>query len=97
MIPVQIASQITPTGVQGARWVLVDDADDPAAAGPAPAAPLLSAEAPGAPVGERGLLSLGLLKLGVTVIGLGTAWWAGQSVLGSPTVPFTVRKSGSFT
>jgi hypothetical protein len=86
MIQVQIASQVTPTGVLGTRWVLVDDVDAETPAGAVPAPDLVATAPPDQPSGERGLWSLGLLKLGVTVIGLGTAWWAGQAVLGAPTV-----------
>lgn len=38
MIPVRIAANLTPTGTDGVRWVLVDDADTAACAAE-PAAP----------------------------------------------------------
>ncbi len=87
MIQVQIASQITPLGVQGIRWVLVDPTDSCNATVPTPVDMLTAAVAPVEPSAERSLLSMGVLKLGVTGMGLGLALWTAQAWLGAPTAP----------
>lgn len=89
MIHVQIASQVTATGVDGVRWVLVDGGGAPAVA-PAPPAAVLAAaaEAPTREASARSQVSLALLKAAVLGLGLGTALWAGQAWLGPTTVPW---------
>ncbi len=87
MIQVQIASQITPLGVEGIRWVLVDPTDSCGDSGQPPADVLAEAVAPVEPSAERSLLSMGALKLGVTGLGLGLALWTAQAWLGAPTAP----------
>ena len=88
MIHVQLACQVTTSGVEGVRWALLDsgqagDAPHPSgdasalAAGLADAAPAMPASAP------TGLPS-GLIKLLVASVGLGTALWIAQSWLGPP-------------
>jgi hypothetical protein len=84
MIQVQIASQVTPTGVQGTRWVLIDDAEEVDSA--TPASLLAATTAPVDQAAEHGLLSTGLLKTGVVIVGLSAAWWASQVLLGPPTM-----------
>jgi hypothetical protein len=91
MIQVQIASQLTADGVDGIRWVLVEDADP--AGVPAPPAATLVAAAPSA-VGEGAAqrqpraLSLALLKLLVMGVGLGLALWVAQATLGPARLPW---------
>lgn len=86
MIQIQIASRLSPLGVEGVRWVLLDPSDAASSASPAPAAALAAAHArPGDPADEGSLLSLALLKLLLTGLGLGAALWAAQSGLGKPT------------
>lgn len=87
MIQVQIASQITPLGVEGIRWVLVDPTDAGGAADPPAADALAAAELPIEPSAEGNLWSKGVLKLGVTGLGLGLALWTAQAWLGAPTAP----------
>lgn len=88
MIHVQIASRLTLAGVDGVRWVLVDDSDAPSPdAAPAPA-PIATAAAPPAPaeVAARGRVSLALMKSLVMGAGFGAAIWMAQSNFGPPTV-----------
>ena len=92
MIQVQIASQLTATGVDGIRWVLVDVADDVAASPPAPgclpgaAAAAAAAAAPSAlPV--RPAVPLALLKLAVLGLSAGLALWFAQASFGPVTAP----------
>lgn len=87
MIQVQIASQITPLGVEGIRWVLVDPTDAGGAADPPAADALAAADLPIEPSAEGNLWSKGVLKLGVTGLGLGLALWTAQAWLGAPTAP----------
>lgn len=87
MIQVQIASQITPLGVESIRWVLVDPTDAGGAADPPAADALAAAELPIEPSAEGNLWSKGVLKLGVTGLGLGLALWTAQAWLGAPTAP----------
>ena len=87
MIEVQIASQITPQGVEGIRWVLVDPTDSCSATAPTPADRLSAAVAPVEPSTEGKLLSVGVLKLALTGLGLGLALWTAQAWLGAPTAP----------
>ena len=87
MIQVQIASQITPLGVQGIRWVLVDPTDAGGAADPPTADALTAGALPIEPSAEGNLWSMGVLKLGVTGLGLGLALWTAQAWLGAPTAP----------
>lgn len=85
MIQVQIASRLSPLGVEGVRWVLVDPSDAASLAAPTPAAALAAAHtSPGDPADEGSLLSMALLKLLVTGLGLGAALWAAQGWLGEP-------------
>ena len=85
MIPVQIVSRLSPLGVEGVRWVLVDPADAAGPAVPTPAAVLAAHASPGDPADEGSLLSMALLKLLLTGLGLGAALWAAQGWLGDPT------------
>ena len=86
MIQIQIASRLSPLGVEGVRWVLLDPSDAASPASPTPAAVLAAAHArPGDPANEGSLLSMALLKLLLTGLGLGAALWAAQSWLGKPT------------
>lgn len=87
MIQVQIASQITPLGVEGIRWVLVDPTDAGGAADPPFAHALAATALPIEPSAEGNLWSKGVLKLGVTGLGLGLALWTAQAWLGAPTAP----------
>ena len=92
MIHVQIASQVTATGVAGIRWVLVEAANTshPTAAPVAAvlaAAPSLMAGADAAHRPPRAL-SLALLKLLVMVLGVGGALWAAHATLGPLRVPW---------
>lgn len=88
MIQVQIASQITQHGVDGIRWVLVEDAHAKPDAAMQPAAELGAAAhadaglKPGA--GDRAMLSLVALKSLVIVAGMGAAFWCAQLWLGPP-------------
>ena len=85
MIQVQIASRLSPLGVEGVRWVLVDPSDAASLAASTPAAVLAAAHtSPGDPADEGSLLSMALLKLLVTGLGLGAALWAAQGWLGEP-------------
>ncbi len=91
MIHVQIASQITTTGVHGVRWVLLDS--NPADDGPGVAAPggqrlIPSADDAGAgpaaappPMAPAGR-PIGLIKLLVISLALGVALWLAQAWLG---------------
>ena len=85
MIPVQIASRLSPLGVEGVRWVLVDPSDAAGPAAPTPAAVLAAYASPDDPADEGSLLTLALLKLLLTGLGLGAALWAAQGWLGAPT------------
>ena len=86
MIHVQIASQITTTGVHGVRWVMLDS--NLADGGPAAAAPAgprwfapgagPAAAPPPAPAGRPA----GLIKLLVVSLALGAALWLAQARLG---------------
>ena len=87
MIQVQIASQITPLGVEGIRWVLVDPTDAGGATDPPAADALTAAALPIEPSAEGNLWSMGVLKLGLTGLGLGLALWTAQAWLGAPTAP----------
>ena len=85
MIQVQIASRLSPQGVEGVRWVLLDPSDAASTAAPTPAAVLAAAQAsPVDPADEGSLLSMALLKLLLTGLGLGAALWAAQGWLGEP-------------
>ena len=84
MIQVQIASQLSPLGVEGVRWVLVDPSDAAGAAGPTPAKVLGGLAPTGHPADGGSLLSLVLLKLLLTGLALGAALWAAQGWLGQP-------------
>ena len=88
MIHVQIACQVTTTGVEGVRWALLDsgqagDAQHPPGAASALAAGLTDVAAAVPPSAPAGLPS-GLIKLLVAALGLGTALWIAQSRLGPP-------------
>lgn len=88
MIHVQIASRLTLAGVDGVRWVLVDDSDAPApddAPVPIPvnAVPLRLAPAEEA---ARGRVSLALMKSLVMGAAFGVAIWMAQANFGAPTV-----------
>ena len=92
MIQVQIASQLTATGGDGVRWVLVEGANDAGAAVAAPAAVLAAAQAQaaGTDAGRRTppALSLVLVKLLVMGLGLGLAFWAAHATLGPVRLPW---------
>lgn len=88
MIQIQIASHITPLGVEGIRWVLVEPTESCSATGQPPAEVLTAALAPVEPSAEGNLLSMGVLKLGLTGLGLGLALWTAQAWLGAPPVPW---------
>lgn len=91
MIHVQIASQITSTGLEGVRWVLLDSSLADGGAGPVAAARLSgpahddpaaspAALPPAAPAGRP----TGLIKLLVVSLALGAALWLAQARLGPP-------------
>jgi len=84
MIHVQIASRLTLAGVDGIRWVLVDDSDAPAP----DAAPAQAAAAKPLPAHEaaRVRVSLALMKSLVMGAGFGAAIWMAQVNFGAPTV-----------
>ncbi len=88
MIQVQIASRLTLAGVDGIRWVLVDDSDAPAAETAPLPAPTAAAPAKPAPAHEaaRGRVSLALMKSLVMGAGFGAAIWMAQVNFGAPTV-----------
>jgi hypothetical protein len=88
MIHVQIASRLTLSGVDGIRWVLVDNSDAPAAEAAAAPVPMVAAAAPPAPaeVAARGRTSLALMKSLVMGAGFGAAIWMAQSNFGPPTL-----------
>lgn len=88
MIHVQIACQVTTTGVEGVRWALLDsgqagDAQHPPGAASALAAGLTDA-APAIPASAPTGLPRRLIKLLVASLGLGTALWIAQSRFGPP-------------
>ena len=90
MIHVQIASQVTTTGVEGVRWALLDSS--PAGGGPGAAAAanaLLAspvdervASPPAAPPAAPDGRPTGLIKLLVVSLALGVALWLAQARLG---------------
>ena len=94
MIQVQIASQLTASGVDGIRWVLVEVPDSPAAvptvpaalpaAGPGPVAAGVAAAAV-AEVQARPAVPLALLKLAVLGLSAGLALWFAQAWFGPVT------------
>lgn len=91
MIQVQIASQVTTGGVDGIRWVLVDE-DEAAPASPtAPrvlpvtAAGQASAAPPDAQA--RPVVPLAVLKLAVLGLCAGLALWFAQASFGPVTAP----------
>ena len=92
MIHVQIASQVTTTGVDGIRWVLVDAANTPQLSAAPPAAVLAAAQSPvvGANAAQRPqrALSLVLLKLLVMTLGVGGALSLAQTTLGPLRLPW---------
>ena len=92
MIHVQIASQVTATGVDGIRWVLVEAADTPHLSAAPPAAVLAAGQSPvlGADAAHRPprALSLALLKLLVMALGVGGALWLAQATLGPLRLPW---------
>ena len=94
MIQVQIASRLSPLGVEGVRWVLVDPNDGASPAAPTPAAVLADHASPGDSADEGSLLSMALLKLLLTGLGLGAALWAAQGWLGGPTSAALARQVG---
>jgi|GEM_PF-1765738 len=88
MIHVQIARQVTRSGVEGQRWVLVEPGEPaPELALPAVAAAAAVAEGPAGVAAERTHWTLGLAKAGMLGLGLGAALWAGQLWLGPVTAP----------
>jgi hypothetical protein len=92
MIHVQIASQVTTTGVDGIRWVLVEAATTPQLSAVPPAAVFAAAQSPvvGANAAQRPqrALSLALLKLLVMTLGVGGALWLAQATLGPLRLPW---------
>lgn len=92
MIQVQIASQLTSTGVDGVRWVLVEGASAVDTAAPAPAALLVASQgvAPRSGAARRTppALSLALVKLLVVGLGVGLAIWVAQATLGPARLPW---------
>ena len=87
MIQVQIASQITQHGVDGIRWVLVEDADAvpvPHQPGTAGSARVPSVEGLDVAANDRAMLSLVALKSLVIVAGMGAAFWCAHLWLGPP-------------
>jgi hypothetical protein len=109
MIQVQIASQITATGVDGIRWVLVEPPDGPqasvAAAPSTPSDGLAAAALPpatgavdtaAASVHARTGLTLTLLKLLVLGLGVGLAMLMAQASFGPAAVRWLapVRDAG---
>ena len=88
MIQVQIASQLTATGVDGIRWVLVDVDKEAAASPPAPG-DMPAAAAPPAPpaLPARPAVPLVLLKLAVLGLSAGLALWFAQASFGPVTAP----------
>lgn len=85
MIQVQIASQLTATGVDGIRWVLVDVDKEAAASPPAPGDMPAAAAAPAVPA--RPAVPLVLLKLAVLGLSAGLALWFAQASFGPVTAP----------
>lgn len=94
MIQVQIASQLTATGVDGVRWVLVEGANHAGVAVVAPAAMLAAAQAvaAGTDGGRRKplalSLSLALVKMLVMGLGMGLAIWVAHATLGPVRLPW---------
>lgn len=87
MIHVQIASRLTLSGVDGIRWVLVDDSDAPPPdAAPVPVAVAAADHPAPAEVAARGRTSLALMKSLVMGAGFGAAVWMAQTNFGPPTV-----------
>jgi hypothetical protein len=91
MIQVQIASQVTATGLDGIRWVLVEDAEG-ALGQTMPSAPSAVQPAavamPSSVGGEtRRMLTLVALKGTVALTAFGVALWTAFQVLGAPVVP----------
>lgn len=81
MITVQIASQLTAQGVDGVRWVLLENSDPVAASAPPPAASLTSAVP-----ASRSSVGLMVLKALVIVAGLGAAIVLARIEFGAPTL-----------
>ncbi len=100
MIHVQIASQITPQGVSGVRWVLVEAVDAAPAvqalqtaaaampgAAPLPDGAVAADPAPASTTPVADGLRLGALKLLVVALGLGAALWTAAVQVGRPVQP----------
>ena len=92
MIHVQIASQVTATGVDGIRWVLVEAADTRHRSAPPPPVVLAAAPSPvvaaGAAQRPPRALSLALLKLLVMALAVGGGLWLAQATLGPSRLPW---------
>jgi len=91
MIQVQIASQLTATGVDGVRWVLVDPGEPGSTSTPPPeaaaaAGPAAAGASDEAPQGAPGR-SLPLLKLMVVGLGIVLALWLAQALHGPARLP----------
>ena len=92
MIQVQIASQVTLSGVVGIRWVLVEAADTAHLPVVTPAALLSAAQSAGAAADRAHrpsrALSLVWLKLLVMGVGVAAALWLAQATLGPARWPW---------
>jgi hypothetical protein len=94
MIQVQIASQVTATGLDGIRWVLLEDTEgasgSQATAAPEPVqtgTPPVRLAADG---GVRRTLTLVALKSAVALTAFGASLWTAFQVLGPPGVAAAV-------
>ena len=89
MTPVKIAAGLSATGIEGLRWVLVDD-DEGGKQPPVPAEPAAAVEAEPRPRGRRRLPPWPA-KLALVAVGLCLAWLTTRSLDGSPKPPAPTR------